>query len=632
MKATIRLFKGLVVKSKGKTKKVEKLLMKTIPLGFVYAPEVMGNYTIKDLDAMVPMIAEEMGLTGEQMNASFHKSWNKVKTASTEQLVLEQIMHYITTYGFESLGCYSEDTVYIPFEELNVPEMKGGLKLHVVSGYTRDEIEAKLLNLMESGVALGRDSIADAVDIVKTYDVKKYIVEASKNKEFRTALYDHFKMVPREPIEFLRFAITKATGRTLLIKDRATIATIKEADKDVSVLFNRYKTAYGLSGLASIFYRFKPIFLAFKTHNELAPVINKIRKLAVHYHKPMPEDFLNSITGKIRNGEPVSTKMLKAKLSTANIFRKIRLAYSLKSRARGSEAIMYRNRNGKAFATTTPLLDEGKAKRVFNIVYKSIVEDIAEHVKDKVICIPPGINYALPATEKMFTGDFPTGSYVTVPKDMVFGVHWKNLPRKRVDLDLSLVNASGKIGWDSSYRSADRDILFSGDITDAPRGATELFYIARQSKAAHMLYVNHFNRYETDEEVPFKIVVGQDQASNMKSNRMLDPNNVLSIAKTSLDQKQVLLGLVVTTTKECRFYYVQSALGSGITSSNNEYSMNALKYMFDYYDNTISLNKILEAAGAMLISDPDPELGGCDIDLSPEAISKDSIIGLVTGR
>jgi hypothetical protein len=86
---------------------------------------------------------------------------------------------------------------------------------------------------------------------------------------------------------------------------------------------------------------------------------------------------------------------------------------------------------------------------------------------------------------------FPSWSYVTVPKDMIFGVHWTDVSNQnsqsrlnhcRIDLDLSLVAENEKFGWDAMYRSGDGDIMFSGDMTSAPapNGATELFYIKKQ--------------------------------------------------------------------------------------------------------------------------------------------------------
>ena len=39
------------------------------------------------------------------------------------------------------------------------------------------------------------------------------------NREIKTALYDKYNIMPRNPEEFLRFLIFKTTGNTLKIQD-----------------------------------------------------------------------------------------------------------------------------------------------------------------------------------------------------------------------------------------------------------------------------------------------------------------------------------------------------------------------------------------------------------------------------
>ena len=100
------------------------------------------------------------------------------------------------------------------------------------------------------------------------------------------------------------------------------------------------------------------------------------------------------------------------------------------------------------------------------------------------------------------------------------------------------------------------------------------------------------------------------------------------IAKTKINQKQKILGLVVTTTNECRFYFTEAYLGNSISSSGKEYVEQTRKYMFDFYTNTISLNKVLVKAGAKLVEDKEK----CDIDLSFETLEKDSILNIVKNK
>ena len=289
---------------------------------------------------------------------------------------------------------------------------------------------------------------------------------------------------------------------------------------------------------------------------------------------------------------------------------------------------MYKIRNGKSFAKEAHVMNKLKYKTILYKVLDSISKDIEPNVKGKKIYIPEHIRFALPATEKQFTGNLPSGTCVEIDKDMIAGIHWEDVKSKTIDLDLSLINQDGtKYGWDSSYRADDRGILFSGDITAAPkpRGATELFYVKKKNMQSYIMFVNYFN-YCSETPVPFKIVVAKKHLKSLESNYMIDPNNVLSIAQTQIDKKQMILGLLVVTTDKCRFYFSESAMGKGITSSGNDYVQHARNYLFNYYKDSINFNKILEKAGALVVQ----EKKDIDIDLSPENLEKDTIINILT--
>ena len=301
----------------------------------------------------------------------------------------------------------------------------------------------------------------------------------------------------------------------------------------------------------------------------------------------------------------------------------------MKYRTKDVGSILYKIRNGKGFAAPFHInsLQKKNAKWALDIVVDSIVNDLRPKVEGKKICIPEYIKYTLPATEKQFTGNFPSGSYVSIPKDMVFGVHWENTDDYRVDLDLALINMDGKIGWDSAYRTEDRGILFSGDLTDAPKskgGASELFYIAKQEPSTYLVTLNFYN-YQKDVEVPFKIFVAQEKVIRIKENYMVDTNNIVAMTNTKIQKQQMIIGIVVTTPDCCQFYFVESAVGRGISSSESEVTNHIRKYLFNFYTNTLDLEKILERAGAEIVTVPTEN----SINLSPEALEKDTILNLL---
>lgn len=637
--ATLRLFRALPITTMKERKINKELLNETIKRGFIFSPDVVFNYSDLELEQLVKTVERFVGLTASKMNESFHKSWKKVKDAPIEQLIFEQIVHYITTYGFETLGIYDENSVYIPHEKLEIPELKENVKLTLIKGYTKDELKEKVLKLLQSGIALKEETIKDVVEILKYTGITDKEVNEVKNKEVRIALYDLLGMFPENPIEFLRYTIYKLTGKTLLIKNKVTIESIKTSfveDKSaivISKLLTEYEKKYGLERLAEIFYRFKPLFLALKSNKVASSKINKIRKLAKKCHVPMHEDYLNSITAMIGRGDLISKKQLKLKLTEANTFRKIRLAYALKFRMKDDvDSIVYKIRNGKGWAADFNFEEKEKVRDIFDIVLESISNSIRKNIEGKKIYIPKDIVYTLPATEKQFTENIPIGSYVTIPKDMIVGVHWENVEGERIDLDLSMINESRKMGWDSSYRNYESTLLFSGDITAAPlpNGASELYYVQRQVKDINLLFVNNYTFHDywngSANEVPFKIFVGKGERKDINRNYMFDPNNLIMVINSKIGEKQKMLGMLVTTTKECRFYFVENYIGGSITSRKNTIIENSRKFLFNFYTNTLSLNDILLKAGAELLESKEE----CDIDLSPENLERDTIINLIT--
>jgi hypothetical protein len=626
MESTLRLFKALPVISKNRETD-DSLMAKTIKKGFIFSPEVIAEYSAADLEHLTKVVEKELTLTAEQMNSSFHKSWKKVRDASIEQLVIEQILHYFTTYGFERLGIYNEDSVYIPCEELEIPDIdEKQIRLVVIRGLTKDEIKSELLVLLQSGIALAEKTIKDVIDVSTYVKLNEAEIDTIRNKEVRVALYDYLDKFPEHPMEFLRFLVYKATNATLLIKNKKSIEEIKTKDNLCALnLLTKYEDKYGLERLGEIFYRFKPLFLAFRTSRGLKTTINRIRKLAKKHHKPMPVDYLNSITSMIKKGEAIDEKKLNAELERVNTFRKIRLAYALKFRTKKVDSVLYRVRNGKSYATEFGFSNHAEAGRILDIVLESIAADMGKNVKGKKVYIPSNMNYTLPATEKQFTGYFPSGTFVTVPRDMIMGVHWNNLKGRRIDLDLSLISTQ-KIGWDSYYRNDDRSVLFSGDVTDArgKKGASELFYVKKQEQEEFIVFVNFFN-YHDGENVPFKILVAEENPASFGHNYTVDPNNVVAVAGSQISTRQKILGLLVPDDDCCRFYFAETSIGASITSGHSAYTNQGRKYLGSYYKNSIELKDVLTKAGAELVQEADK----ADIDLSAESLDKNTILDLV---
>jgi len=492
---------------------------------------------------------------------------------------------------------------------------------------TQDELKIKVINFLSAGIALKENTKVDMLVLIDYLKLDKSIIKNVKNIEVKIVLYKKFNVLPKESIDFLRYIVYEATGETLLIKNRYLINKIKESsDTNLVKLFKSYKKLYTFKELSGIFFRFKPIFLAFRKNKILKTYINKIRKDADKYHKPFVPNYLDTVTAQIKQ-KKLKKEELEEHLKTASIFKKIKLAYALNFRLKDSDSIVYKVRNGKGYASDFHFTQRGIAQNVLNIIIVSIVKDLAKNVKNKKIYIPKFIKYALPATEKQFIGTMPAGTCVTVKKNMVFGVQWKNVDGHRIDIDLSLINADGnKYGWDGLYRSGNNDILFSGDMTDAkdPNGAAELFYIKNQSEKNALMNANYYN-YDDKIPVPMNIVIANPKSARTNHNYMIDPNDILVRTETILSNSQSTVGLLVINTIGSKFYFMETSVGNSISSRDDTYTQQTRDYLVKYYTNTIDFKKLLFLAGAKLVDAPDK----CDIDLSPEVIDKTTLIELL---
>jgi len=627
--ATLRLFKVIEIDdlraSEEKLEYDRYFLEDSIRYGFVVDPKINMD---KELFRTIKKV---IGISGEEANSSFHKSWMIIKETSQEILFLHAMMHYITTYGAESLGVFDEDHVYIPAEKLEIPEITEDIKLTYIMGATAAEIKKMVIGVISSGMALQAWAIEDILTIIKTKGYKDMLLY-TKNKEIKGALYDLYDQAPRSPEEYLRYVVYKLTGLTQVIKNEDTVKMLKNSDQEL--LDDLIKRAP--SDLARIFLRYKPIFLAMKKVSNNKTYFNRLRRKANWLHQPMESDYLNDVTALAKKGQ-LNLRYLTNKLEkTPNIFRKVRLAEALLQRLNPAEnAVAYRVRNGKVWVQEHQYSsDKTTVKEALDRVMCSIVDSISINIDGKTIYIPPYINYTVPSSQKKMVGPIPEGSYIEVPKDLILGIHWENLKSKRVDLDLSVNTNEMKIGWDSTYKGEEDELLFSGDITspNPETGASEVFYIGKiEEGLLYTLFLNFYNKGEETRPIPTKLFIGTDEDCQKKmcKNYVVDPNKIITSVLLNGNVVQNNIGMFQRINNRIRFYFTNSAIGQGNTFYvNDKYVPLFHEYLASSVNNRLDLKAIIQKAGGRVIQKKESEEEKV-IDLSPEKINVNTILNLL---
>ena len=257
----------------------------------------------------------------------------------------------------------------------------------------------------------------------------------------------------------------------------------------------------------------------------------------------------------------------------------------------------------------------------------------------------------LPTSEKRFLNNIPEGSYITIDKqDAVVGINWNNINGHRVDLDLKLQNESESYGWNTYYRSDTSKFYFSGDITDAEDGATEVFYMDHGcEKKAFFLTVTDYTSIH-DQEIPFKFVVAKVKDNEtINQNYVIDPNQVLLNINTKLDKNEFhkLLALISIEDEKIKVIFKNNNLEKCRVSMMDDYKNKALQYFDNYSKYQLTLNDILKDLDITISETPyierfvqienndnnEPiykkEKVKVDIDLSLETLSKDTIINIL---
>lgn len=603
-----------------------------------------GVYIFKDFPEEVKKEAiKQYGRNGEEANQTFHKSLFKVAEADEIQLYFEQLVHYLTTYGAEQLGIYDSDTVFIPKEKLEIPELLEDTKLVVIKPITESELKDRIKEMITSNIALSKQTVKDIVALSDYIDVKEYSEGDNylckiQNKEVRSALYGKFGILPKRGDEFLRYFIAKKCDTTLLIKS-------KELEREISwvspaetlELLKRYKEQYGLENLSKVFNRFKPLFLSMKSHpkdtiaqyyrkedldcmTELNKYINYISKSSKKYHTPMRDNDLNKFVEWVGSLDSSDTnaykKAIYEKFDNAGIYTAIRiLNYLKREKLSKLDFKLYKIRNGKIYVKDNTEIISSNLTLLQIIVENYIVEHIKQNVNGKTVYIPNEISYRLPQSEKQYTGNIPFGSVVTVDKQpLLVGIHWCNVKyddyEHRVDLDLHLTSNNRSYGWNAGYRSSNNSIIFTGDNTDAPlpKGSSEFMYISND--VADKCFELKINNYTRDVgPIPYEIIIGKaNPNAHYADNRnfIIDPNDILVKIpmQMELGQAEQVVGIISMQDTSIDLIMTDLVTSNQRVSNNKEFSQKIRTFILEQSRLQMDLKRTLLMSGANIVDKP----------------------------
>lgn len=565
------------------------------------------------------------------VNSTFYQNWEDVTSKTRFELFIDQLLHYVTTYGTD-FAC--EGNGYVPNATPVGPVYISLFKDYkVIMPCTEEDVYNRCMDMLTSGIAMKQATIETIVDYVVEYvtvndllTTGEFDIDDIANREAVTLLCDELGIAPNKKFDLFRYIMYKTTGSTLIIKNKPTINAIIRSNTQFD--FNTLSDKQ-LIGLASIFYRFKPLFLAFKKTctegayystpitSRNAHVINKIRRMAPKYHTPLAESVMATMLVKAHDSTVITETA-----TQMNTFQIIRIMNTIIERLNHTdEKAMYIVRNGKMFVKDAKSYDGMITYyvTVFNILKNELVSRLSE--KATYVKYPKNMVLACPTSEKNFVGDLPFGTYMDLQdSDSFIGIYWKEEWGTH-DFDLSVLNIDGiKVGWDSRYYSDNQDVVYSGDMTSARPEATEIMLFKKGAKDGSVIV----NRYHGRDGSKFRFFGGVEPNMKLRRNYTVDPNFIKFSADVVSDTVEKAIGLL----NDGRFYVMALGSGNSIVSSHKGSTQNERYYASVLKAQSyLKLNYILSAAGFIDV-DSVEELPKDAQILDLTQMSRDTLINL----
>ena len=547
------------------------------------------------------------GYNNETFNRTLIESFATVANMPRDEFYLTQILHYLTTYGTNFT------TPFVVGARTFTPEETKALKITIIRAESASRSLERINELFATTVAPKAQNVHYYRALAPLATIAP---EEVKSRELMIMMCAERSIRPSDPETLFRYLVYCATKETLIIKNKSLIGMIKRAAHNNIELINSL-TEDEMKALASIFYRYKPLFLAFKTP-ETASVINKIRRLAVKYHKPQSANT-------IKNFVNLSSKEQATIIARATNRELIKLYNAL---AVPSDIRLFQIRNGKIWVR-----EEEKEGKVSDKICAASAIGIELHKRLKnyrgmTVYIPRGISYAVPYSEKQFSGAIPWGTAIgATDKENVFtiGVHWVNDPDESgCDLDLHAHTPTRHFGWNSDYISGDGEIIYSGDMTNAPapKGAAESFYINNVNEPV-ILTLNAFNA-KSNKQFQFFMTEGEDD--KMRERATFDASKLISapLPLAFADKSSLSLGIFDNKT----FYVYGGNVAEGAVPSRDypkfiEALLNRMSstYRFEALASALKINIVHEAPKDTPF-----------LDLSPEALTVNTLLDFVDGN
>ena len=478
---------------------------------------VKGDKLIRDY--MIRIAADQLG---EDVPEPFYRGFpQSVRQLTSDQLLFDQMIHYITTYG---LGNFSEAGHSLFEEQFERTAFKEGADIKEFTIVTKEEAEAILSESVNNLLAGTRPLSDEQYELVKTYIIDygfnaEYI--ASKNTCVRLLMDTHILAIAdymvlsdvirlADEINYREYANTNLKKLNLKNQTRKFITQVinrmfETGRVDIRNCFEKKKLWNGL--LHHIHYKAvseeaqkfvdamrgkvnDSVYSEFERHMTAKNIRAAIDTLKSGKGSAAVIRKLNYMIS--RCGSLEDLQYICSNIDTKNVIVLIQLLVEYSMRNGGSAPRRFAFTKYNMLKVHNETLEEQKKRK--SMISEGQAAMLADYISENLkkvlkgrlgrVYIDPAMkNYALPIQENTSQGGFGVltrGSRVKLPetKKLRAFTYWEKVN----DIDLSAfgINDKGErreFSWRTMAGNQSQAITYSGDETSGYNGGSEYFDI-----------------------------------------------------------------------------------------------------------------------------------------------------------
>ena len=478
---------------------------------------VKGDKLVRDY--MIRIAADQLG---ENVPEPFYRGFpQSVRQLTSDQLLFDQMIHYITTYG---LGNFSEAGHSLFEEQFERTAFKEGADIKEFTIVTKEEAEAILSESLNNLLAGTRPLSDEQYELVKTYIIDygfnaEYI--ASKNTCVRLLMDTHILAIADymvlsdvirlvDEINYREYANTNLKKLNLKNQTRKFITQVinrmfETGRVDIRNCFEKKKLWNGL--LHHIHYK--------AVSEEAQKFVDAMRgkvndSVYSEFERHMTAKNIRAAIDTLKSGKGSAAVIRKLNymisrcgsledmqyicnnIDTKNVIVLIQLLveYSMRNGGSAPRRFAFTKYNMLKVHNETPeeqkkrksMISEGQAAMLADYISENLKKVLKGRL-GRVYIDPAMKNYALPIQENTSQGGFGVltrGSRVKLPetKKLRAFTYWEKVN----DIDLSAfgINDKGErreFSWRTMAGNQSQAITYSGDETSGYNGGSEYFDI-----------------------------------------------------------------------------------------------------------------------------------------------------------